>query len=57
MEIIDIFSSLSELCLQHTPQSRLKKHFFLEEKFILERNGLSDISMTNNFSNLNGLRL
>jgi hypothetical protein len=56
MEIIDVFSSLSSR-VYDLPQSKLKKYFFFAEEFIRERNGLDDISMTNNFRNLNGLRL
>jgi hypothetical protein len=39
------------------PQSKLKERFFFAGEFIRERNGLRDISMTNNFPKLNGLRL
>jgi hypothetical protein len=48
MEIIDVFSSLFEPCYD-LPQSSLKN---FAEEFIRERNGLGDISITNNFPNL-----
>jgi hypothetical protein len=48
MEIIDVFSSLFEPCYD-LPQSSLKN---FAEEFIRERNGLGDISITNNSPNL-----
>jgi hypothetical protein len=55
MEIIDGFSSLFEPCLR--PASiKTQRRFFFAGEFIRERNGLRDISMTNNFPKLNGLR-
>ena len=72
METIEAFSLLFASCydLQETRSlqnatgnqaSRVwiktQKRFILAEEFIRERNGSSDISMTNNFPNLNGLGL
>jgi hypothetical protein len=56
MEIIDVFSSLFKPCLRPASIETQNVSSF-EEEFIRERNGLDDISVTNNFLNLNGLCL
>jgi hypothetical protein len=56
MEIIEVFSPLFEPSLRPT-LSKTQKRFILTAEFIRDRNGSSRISMTNNFPDLNGLRL